>query len=156
MFPGTFDPMTNGHLDVIRRGAGLFDELIVAVGNNPEKACLLNQDERAEIVRQAVADIPNVRVETYEGLTVDCARRLGISTFLRGLRGFADLHFEYQVAMTNREVAGIETLFMLSSGEHAFASSTLIKQMAEQGADVSEMVPPPVLRHLKRRFGPPR
>ena len=149
VFPGTFDPITNGHLDVIRRGVRLFDGLVVGVGNNPEKAAMLDQAERAEIIREVLAGSDGVRVETFEGLTVDFARRQGASAILRGIRNTSDLHVEFQIAMTNRAVAGIETVFILTSTQHAFTSSTLIKQMAQMGADVSAMVPPQVLPHLR-------
>jgi len=153
MFPGTFDPVTNGHVDIIRRGAALFDVLVVGVGNNPEKASLLGHQERAALVREVVADLGNVRVETFEGLTVDFARRVGAAVILRGVRGFSDLHFEYQVALTNRLAAGVETVFILTAPQHAFTSSTLIKQMARMGGDVSAMVPAQVLPHLRGQVG---
>ncbi|HOD84648.1 MAG TPA: pantetheine-phosphate adenylyltransferase, partial [Phycisphaerae bacterium] len=145
LFPGTFDPITNGHLDIIRRGRGLFDQLVVAVGDNPEKHSLLNADERAAIIREVVADMDNVRVEIFTGLTVDLARRLGATAILRGLRNTTDLHFEFQVALTNRVVAGIETVFVITASEWAFTSSSLIRQIARMGGDVSAMVPPQVL-----------
>ena len=148
VFPGTFDPVTNGHLDIIRRGARLFDVLVVGVGNNPEKASLLGHPQRAEILREVLADLPNVRVEMFDGLTVDFARRVGACAIVRGIRSFSDLHFEYQVALTNRLAAGVETVFIVPAPEHAFTSSTLIKQMARMGGDVSAMVPPQVLPHL--------
>jgi len=151
VFPGTFDPITNGHLDVIRRGAGLFDELVVGVGDNPEKTAMFDAATRAEIVRQATVDISGVRVEIFSGLTVDFAARMGAAAILRGIRNTSDLHFEYQVALTNRVVAGIETVFIITSTEHAFTSSSLIKQIANMGGDVSAMVPPPVVSHLAKR-----
>jgi len=153
VFPGTFDPITNGHLDVIRRGAGLFDELVVGVGDNPEKTAMFDAATRRRIVSEAVADIPNVRVEIFSGLTVDFAARMAAAAILRGIRNTSDLHFEYQVALTNRVVAGIETVFIITSTEHAFTSSSLIKQIAQMGGDVSAMVPPPVLPHLAARRG---
>jgi len=148
LFPGTFDPMTNGHLDVIRRAVELFDELVVGVGNNPDKTCLLEHSVRADVVREVVADIAGVRVESYEGLTVDFARSVGAAVIVRGLRNTTDLHFEFEVAMSNRAVTGIETVFILASPECGFVSSGLIKQLAQQGADVSVMVPAAVLWHL--------
>ncbi len=148
MFPGTFDPITNGHLDVIRRGSGLFDELVVAVGDNPEKVALIDQQERAGIIRQVLGDLPNVRVETYSGLTTDFAREIGASVILRGIRNSSDLQFEFQVALTNRAAAGVETVFVLTSTEFAFTSSRLIKQIAQMGGDVSSMVPPQALTHI--------
>jgi pantetheine-phosphate adenylyltransferase len=142
VFPGMFDPITNGHLDVIRRGAGLFDELVVAVGQNPEKASLLAQARRVEIARQAIGDLPGVRVESYQGLTVDFVRACGAVAILRGIRNSSDLQFEFQVALTNREVAGVETVFIMTSPQYAFTSSSLIRQIAAQGGDVSALVPP--------------
>ncbi len=146
---GAFDPITNGHLDVIRRGAELFDEIIVAVGANPAKTSQLDHALRTEIARQATAEIPNVRVESYTGLTVDAARRLGATVMLRGLRNAADLQHEAQMALTNRAVTGIETLFMLTSPNCAFIASSLVRQVAAGGGDVSAMVPPQVLPHLQ-------
>ncbi len=151
VFPGTFDPITNGHLDVIRRGAKLFDGLIVAVGENPEKAAMLKQEERAEIIREVVADIPNVRVEVFSGLTVDFARKVGAAAMLRGIRNSSDLQYEFQIALTNRVVAGVETVFIMTSTEYAFTSSSLIRQIARMGGDVSAMVPPQVLPHIQAR-----
>jgi len=151
LFPGTFDPITNGHLDIIRRGRGLFDQLVVAVGDNPEKHSLLNADERASVIREVVADMDNVRVEIFTGLTVDLARRLGATAILRGLRNTTDLHFEFQVALTNRVVAGIETAFIITGTQWAFTSSSLIRQVARMGGDVSAMVPPQVLPHILAR-----
>ena len=151
VFPGTFDPLTRGHLDVIRRGAALFDQLVVGVGDNPEKRSFLPVARRAEIVRQVVSGLANVRVETYTGLTVDLARRLGAKVLLRGLRGSADLHFEFQVAQTNRQVSGVETVFILPAPELAFISSGLVRQIAGGGGDVSSLVPPEVVAHLPKR-----
>lgn len=153
VFPGTFDPITNGHLDVIRRGAKLFDRLIVAVGENPQKAAMLPPAERAGIIREVVAGIPNVTVETFAGLTVDFARKVGAAAMLRGIRNSSDLQFEFQVALTNRVVAGVETVFIMTSTEFAFTSSALIKQIAQMGGDVSALVPPQVLPHIRARCG---
>lgn len=154
VFPGTFDPITNGHLDVIRRAAGLFDTLVVAVGDNPEKASLLNQAERASIISEIVSEIPNVRVETYRGLTVDCVERLGGDVIVRGLRNSGDLHFEFQSALTNRTIGGVETVFIMTSPECAFISSSLIRQIAQMGGDVSALVPEQVLPHLRAKCSP--
>jgi pantetheine-phosphate adenylyltransferase len=149
VFPGTFDPITNGHLDVIRRGAALFDELVLAVGDNPEKSSLLPQNKRVEIITEIVADISNVRVETFTGLTVDFVRKIGADIILRGIRNSTDLQFEFQVAMTNRAVGGVETVFIMTGAEFAFVSSSLIKQIAQMNGDVSALVPPEVLPYIQ-------
>jgi pantetheine-phosphate adenylyltransferase len=150
VFPGAFDPITNGHVDLIRRAAAVFDELVVGVGDNPEKSPFLPAGKRAEIIRQVVAGLTNVRVETYRGLTVDFAARIGAKVLVRGIRNVADLHFEAQVAYTNRQVTGVETLFLLPAPEWSFLSSGLIRQIARQGGDISKMVPAEVLPHLPK------
>jgi len=152
LFPGTFDPITNGHLDVIQRGAKLFDELVVGVGQNPEKASLMDQAERVEIISEIVSEMPNVRVEAFSGLTVDFARKAGAQVILRGIRNSSDLQFEFQVALTNRVAAGVETVFIMTKPEFAFTSSSLIKQMARMGGDVSALVPPQVLPHIRAKW----
>lgn len=154
VFPGTFDPITNGHLDVVERGRKLFDQLVIAVGHNPEKRHLFSQEERAEIIHQLVAAMPNVRVETFRGLTVDYARQVGAATILRGIRNSSDLQFEFQVALTNRVVAGVETVFIMTSEQFAFVSSSLIKQVAGMGGDVSALVPPLVVRRMREKRHP--
>lgn len=153
VFPGTFDPVTNGHVDVIRRGAALFDDLVVAVGDNPAKQAMLTRQERVAILMRITEDLPNVRVEGYRGLTVDLARRLGARAILRGVRSSADLQPELQMAQTNRIAAGVETLFIMTSPEHAFTSSSLIKQIASMGGDVSALVPPEAVGPVLARFG---
>ncbi|MGA2265769.1 MAG: pantetheine-phosphate adenylyltransferase [Phycisphaerae bacterium] len=150
VFPGTFDPITHGHLDVIRRGARLFDELVVAVGENPQKSAMLSQAQRVRIIRRVVADMGRVRVEPYKGLTVDFARRLGASAILRGIRDTSDLLMEFQMAWTNRRIGGLETVFIMTGPEVAFISSSLVKQIAQGGGDVSALVPPQVLEAMHR------
>jgi len=151
VFPGTFDPVTNGHLDVIRRGAAIFDELIVAIGVNPEKTSRLEQERRTAIVREVTADLPNVRVELYTGLTVDAVARFDATVILRGIRNSADLQHESQMAMTNRAVAGVETVFIMTSPECAFIASSLVRQIASAGGDVSALVPPQVVAYLREK-----
>jgi pantetheine-phosphate adenylyltransferase len=152
IFPGTFDPITRGHLDIIERGRNLFDQLVIAVGHNPEKRHLFSQAERAEIIRELVKDMPNVRVDLFAGLTVDHARKIGAAVILRGIRNSSDLQFEFQVALTNRVVAGIETVFIMTSEQYAFTSSSLIKQVASMGGDVTALVPDlDVRRMLEKR-----
>ena len=151
VFPGTFDPITNGHMDVIQRGIKLFDELVVAVGQNPEKSSLFTPAERADMIRQLVAGLDTVRVDLFTGLAVDFARKVGAVTMLRGIRNSSDLQFEFQVALTNRVVAGVETVFVMTSAEFAFTSSSLIKQIAAMGGDVSAMVPPLVVERMRQK-----
>lgn len=157
LFPGTFDPITNGHVDVICRGVKLFDELVVGVGENPEKSSMLAQAERVEIIREvlgeALGEAPAVRVEPFAGLTIDFAKRIGATVILRGIRNVSDLQFEFQVGLTNRVVADIETVFIMTSPQFAFTSSSLIKQIASQGGDVSALVPQQVLPHLNGLAG---
>jgi pantetheine-phosphate adenylyltransferase len=149
VFPGMFDPITLGHLDVIRRGADLFDQLIVAVGDNPSKNALLTQDQRAQLVREATKDFPNVRVETYTGLTIHLASTLGAKTILRGLRSSEDLAHELQMAQANRLAGDVETIYIATAAEHSLISSTLVRQIARGGGDISAMVPPVVVDTLK-------
>jgi len=148
VFPGAFDPPTYGHVDVIDRGRRLFDELVVAVGQNPAKRALFSQAERVAMLGELVAEMPNVRVDAFEGLTVDYARRVGAAAILRGIRNTSDLQFEFQIALTNREVAGVETVFIMTSVQYAFTSSNLIKQIAGMGGDISSLVPPLVVKRL--------
>ncbi len=149
LFPGTFDPLTNGHLDVIRRGAKLFDEVVIGVGENPAKQSMLGLDQRVDIIGKVVADMTNVSVETYQGLTVDFAGKIGATAILRGIRNNADLHSETQMALTNRTAAGIETIFVVTAPQHAFISSSLIRQIARMGGDISAMVPEVVAENIR-------
>ncbi len=153
VFPGTFDPITNGHMDVIRRGADIFGGLIVAVGRNPQKKTMFDIEQRAEMVRKATADISGVSVQAYDGLTVEAVRSMGAMAILRGLRDPSDLHSEFQMSQTNRTVGGIETIFMMTGGEFAYISSALIRQIARLGGDVSAMVPPAVVEHVHNVVG---
>jgi pantetheine-phosphate adenylyltransferase len=139
VFPGQFDPITNGHLDVIRRGTALFDELIVAVGTNPEKKDLFSIDERLELIRHLLKDVPNTRVEKYAGLTVDFVRDVKATVMLRGIRDASDLRYEFQLAMANRAVGGVETVFIMTGDEYALTSSSLIRQVVALGGDVSKL-----------------
>ncbi len=161
VFPGSFDPMSFGHLDVVRRGRRLFDELIVAVGRHPGKDQLFTVEERVEMARRLVADLeadePDeapVRVDSYGGLTVDYARSVGATALLRGIRNLSDLQYEVQQAVTNREVAGLETAFVVAGETFAYTSSSLIRQIAALGDDMGRlrtMVPAPVIEALARK-----
>ncbi len=153
VFSGVFDPPTEGHLDIIRRGAEIFDRLIVAVGTNPEKKELFTKEERVGLIKKLVKNLPNVEVTGYDGLTIDFVKTIGGSVILKGIRDTVDLRYELQQANTNRLAGGIETLFMLATDEHALTSSTLIKQIAAMGGDVSSFVPAIVNKKLKEKLG---
>jgi len=139
--PGSFDPVTNGHVDVINRAAGLYDELVVAVLVNPGKAGLFSVDERMELLRDAVAELPNVTVDSFEGLLVDYCRTNDIPVIVKGLRAVSDFEYELQMAQMNRELAGVETLFVPTAPQVGHLSSSLVKQIAKFGGDVSRLVP---------------
>lgn len=152
IFPGSFDPITNGHLDVVRRAVRLFDELIIAVGRSPIKNQLFTPQERVEMIAELIADMPSVSVESFEGLTVEYAARRQATVILRGLRSLTDVQYEFQLAMTNRAVAGIETVFIMTSEQYGFTSSTLIREVASLGGDLSNLIPAGVYQRLKGRF----
>ncbi|HPO93035.1 MAG TPA: pantetheine-phosphate adenylyltransferase [Phycisphaerales bacterium] len=166
LFPGSFDPVTFGHLDVISRGRLLFDELIVAVGRNPGKDPLFSLDERVAMIRELVEpmirDDPGaarVRVDGYSGLTIDFAKKVGANVLLRGIRNLSDLQSEVQQALTNRQVGGLETAFVVAGQDFAYTSSSLIRQITAMGepSQLKSMVPASVakrLRELKRRGHP--
>ncbi len=152
IFPGSFDPITNGHMDVVRRGMKLFDELIIAVGRSPVKNQLFSPQERVEMIAELIEDLPGVSVESFEGLTVEYAARRQASVILRGLRSLTDVQYEFQLAMTNRAVAGIETVFIMTSEQYGFTSSTLIREIASLGGDLSNLIPTGVHKRLEGRF----
>ena len=155
VFPGAFDPFTLGHLDVVRRGAPLFGELVVAIGQNPAKEQFFPLAERLEMIRQLVAEIPNVRVDSYSCLTVEYVRRIQADVILRGIRTLSDYHYEFTLALTNRSVAGVETIFVMSSEQYAHLSSSLIKEVASLGGDISAFLPPPIVERVKAKFAKP-
>ena len=146
--PGSFDPVTNGHVDVITRAAHLFDELVVAVLVNPGKAGLFGVEDRMELLRDAVAALPNVRVDSFEGLLVDYCRAHDVPVIVKGLRAVGDFEYELQMAQMNRELAGIETLFVPTAPQVGHLSSSLVKQIATFGGDVSGLVPKAVHERL--------
>jgi pantetheine-phosphate adenylyltransferase len=151
IFPGSFDPITNGHLDVINRGNKLFDRLIIAVGQNPDKGELFTKDERVEMIRELVAGMPRVSVESYDCLTVKFAAEKKAGVMLRGLRNLTDVEYEFQLAMTNRTVAGIETVFIMTSEEYGYVNSKMVRQLALLGGDVSKLIPLSVYERLKQK-----
>jgi pantetheine-phosphate adenylyltransferase len=139
VFPGQFDPITNGHLDVIRRGVGLFDELIVAVGNNPDKKEMFELRDRVAMIKSLLKDIPGTSVEKYTGLTVDFVKQSGATAILRGIRDVTDLRFEFQLALANRTVGDVETVFIMTGDQYALTSSSLIRQVVSLGGDVRQL-----------------
>lgn len=152
MCPGSFDPVTNGHIDIISRAAQLYDEVVVAVARNPSKTSLFTAAERVELIREATKELQNVRADSFEGLTVDFCRANGISAIVKGLRAVSDFDYEMQMAQMNYSQAGVETLFMTTNPLYAFLSSSLVKDFAKYGGDVSGLVPPNVLSHLTTRL----
>ncbi|MCZ2859835.1 pantetheine-phosphate adenylyltransferase [Blastococcus sp. VKM Ac-2987] len=139
--PGSFDPVTNGHVDVINRAAGLYDELVVAVLVNPGKAGLFSVEERMDLLRESVSDLPNVTVDSFQGLLVDYCRTHDIPVIVKGLRAVSDFEYELQMAQMNRELAAIDTLFVPTAPQVGHLSSSLVKQIATFGGDVSRLVP---------------
>lgn len=152
IYPGAFDPVTLGHLDIIRRGAALFHHLIVAVAVNPEKQSLFPIEAHVALVKEATAAIPGVTVDAYEGLTVDFVAKHKASVLLRGLRQRSDFEYESQLALTNRTISGVETVFVMADERVAYISSRLVREVAALGGDVSRLVPPAVVAALKRRL----
>ena len=152
--PGSFDPVTNGHVDVISRAAGLYDELVVAVLVNPGKAGLFTVDERMDLLREAVAEMPNVTIDSFQGLLVDYCKAHEIPVIVKGLRAVSDFEYELQMAQMNRELANIETLFVPTAPQVGHLSSSLVKQIAMFGGDVSRLVPKAVndrlLDHVRK------
>jgi pantetheine-phosphate adenylyltransferase len=154
LYPGTFDPPTNGHLDLIERGAKLFDHLIVAILNNPMKDPLFTVEERVEMLKESTAALKNVSVATFDGLMVEFARKQGVSAVLRGIRAISDYEYEFQMALMNRRLAPeIETVFLQPAGRYSFVSSRMLKEVFSFGGDVSGLVPPNVLKRLRNRIG---
>jgi pantetheine-phosphate adenylyltransferase len=153
IYPGSFDPFTNGHLDVLDRAVHLFDRIIVAVLRNPAKQALFSVDERVEMIREVVRGRESVEVDSFEGLTVDYARARGAEALLRGLRAYSDFDAELQLALMNRKLAPeVNTIFLMSSFAHIYVASSTIKEIASYGRDVSDFVPPPVAQRLKEKF----
>lgn len=153
VYPGTFDPLTNGHLDIIRRGAKLFDRLTVAVAVNLEKTPLFTKEERLEMLRAEVEGLKNVDVDAFDGLIVEFARKVGARVILRGIRTFSDFEYEFGMALTNRKLADdVETAFIMPSVEWSYTSSRLVKEAASMGADVSHFMPPRVYKALVERI----
>jgi len=153
LYPGSFDPPTNGHLDLIHRGSKLFEHLTVAVLNNPSKNPFFSAEERVAMLRESTSALPNVSVATFGGLMVDFARSLGCTAVLRGIRAISDYEYEFQMALMNRRLAPeIETVFLQPAGRYSFVSSRMLKEVAKFGGDVNGLLPPNVVRRLKSRI----
>jgi pantetheine-phosphate adenylyltransferase len=151
LYPGTFDPITNGHADLVRRASSLFDRVVVAIASNAGKAPLFAQDKRVALARQVLADLPNVEVLGYSELTVEFARRQNLSVIIRGLRAVSDFEFEFQLANMNRHLSReIETVFLTPQEQFTFISSSLVREIAVLGGDVHEFVHPLVLAELRK------
>ena len=155
IYPGSFDPVTLGHLDVIKRSANIVDQLIIGVLKNSEKRALFTADERVELIRQVTKDIPNVKVEAFSGLTVDFARERGASLLVRGLRAVTDFEYELQIAQTNRKFSQdeLDTVFLTTSLEYAYLSSSTVKEIASFGGDISQCVPDFVAEMIYKKYG---
>jgi pantetheine-phosphate adenylyltransferase len=155
IYPGTFDPPTNGHWDVIQRGSKIFDELIVAILRNPEKAPLLDLDERRNMLEAMTEGLRNVSVDTFDGLTVDYALRVNASAVLRGIRAISDYEYELQMALMNRKLRPeVETVFLMPAEQYSYLSSRLVREVAQLGASVAALVPPLVEQRLKEKLDP--
>jgi pantetheine-phosphate adenylyltransferase len=151
VFPGQFDPITNGHLDIVKRGAKLFDEVIVAIGVNPDKNAFFSVRERVKIISELLKDEKNIRVESYKGLTADFVKQSKAIAILRGIRDVSDLRYEFQLALANRAVGGVETVFIMTGDQYALTSSSLIRQVITLGGDAKQLaslVPPIVVQKL--------
>jgi pantetheine-phosphate adenylyltransferase len=153
--PGSFDPVTNGHLDIIGRAAHLYDEVVVAVFINQSKSSVFTVEERRDMLVEVTADYGNVRIDTFHGLVVDYCATHGIPVIVKGLRAVSDFDYELQMAQMNRGLAGIDTLFMPTNPEYSFLASSLVREIAKWGGDVSSLVPPSVLKRLQDRTGSP-
>jgi pantetheine-phosphate adenylyltransferase len=157
IYPGSFDPITNGHLDLIQRGSRMFDKLIVSILRNDSKQPLFSVEERTEMLREVVHVYPNVEVDSFDGLLVDHAAQKGATVLLRGIRAISDYEYELQMALMNRRLQpGIETVFMMSNEVYSFISSRLVKEVFGLGGDIKGLVPPTVEERLGRRMAKPK
>jgi pantetheine-phosphate adenylyltransferase len=156
VFPGSFDPVTNGHLDIVDRGLGVFDRVRMAILLNPEKQPLFSVEERVAIIREAYRGNPRVEVDTFSGLLVDYAQRVGASVIIRGIRAISDFEYEFQMALMNRRLnPQIETVFMMPAESYSYVSSRLVKEVFQLGGRVSDLVPPVVEKRLSEKYGTP-
>lgn len=153
IYPGSFDPLTNGHVSLIQRGLKIFDRLVVAVLNNPSKTPLFSVEERKLLIREAVGDDPRIEIDSFDSLLVDYAKKLGIHTVLRGLRAVSDFEYEFQLANVNRKLdPEFESVFVMTGEDYFFVTGYLVREVASFGGDVSGMVPANVAEGLRRKF----
>lgn len=153
IYPGSFDPVTNGHLDVIERARKLFDEVIVAVAHNDEKQPLFTLEERLDLLKETVGGVDNVRIAHFDGLLVDFATAEQAGAVIRGLRAVSDFEFEFQMALMNRKLeSAVETIFLMPKEEYTYLSSRIVKEIGRLGGDVSKFVPAPVAKKLRQKF----
>lgn len=157
IYPGSFDPITLGHIDVVKRASRMFDKIVIAVANNLSKQSLFDLAQRLELIRQSIGNLPNIIVESFEGLTVDFAKKHGATVIVRGLRAISDFEYEFQLSQMNKILyPQLETVFVMASLEYTFISSSVIREVARLGGDVSQLVPAPVLVALQTAFRPGR
>jgi len=157
IYPGTFDPITNGHMSLIQRAVNMFDGLIVAVAANAGKNPLFNHDERFELVKKSLKGMPEIKVIKFDGLLADLAKSMGACAIIRGLRAVSDFEYEFQMALMNRRLAReVETVFLMPSLSWVYLSSTIVKDVASNNGDVEGLVPPPVARAMLKKYGNPQ
>jgi pantetheine-phosphate adenylyltransferase len=153
LYPGTFDPITNGHIDIIKRARDLFDSVIVTIAVNPSKNPLFSLEERLILIKESISDFDNIIVDSFEGLVVDYARKTGAIGIIRGLRAVSDFEYEFQMALMNRKLAeNISTIFLMPHEKYTYLNSSIVRNLAELGSDVSDFVPAAVQKALKKKF----
>jgi len=153
VYPGTFDPITNGHIDIIRRSLRVFDKVIVAVAPNPKKKPIFDIKDRVDMIQEAIRDIPNVEIEIFEGLLAEYMKRKGVQAMIRGLRAISDFEHEFMMALINRKLdSNVETVFLMPSEEYSYVTSSAVKEVASYGGVVKDLVPPVVARRLQEHF----
>ncbi len=151
--PGSFDPVTYGHLDIVHRAAALFDEVIILVVTNPDKRCVFTAEERCDMIRRVVEDLPNVKVDSYGGLLVDYCREHGAAAIVKGLRAVSDFEYEFQMALANKKLLpDADTLFLTTNAENMYLSSSLVRQIASLGGDISPFVPEKIREEIRVRL----
>lgn len=154
IYPGTFDPVTNGHLDIIKRAMDLFDELLVTVAKNPTKTCLFSTEDRLAMLKESLKDYPKVSVDSHDGLVVEHAKEVGAIGIIRGLRAISDFEYEFQMALMNRKLdEEIRTIFLMPHEKYTYLNSTIVRNLAQFKGDVTDFVPPIVAEKLKEKYG---